>query len=321
MQHYLTLSPMVAYKVALGYATDNGLMYYRTALPNSSARLIAKPCAPPLALMLEVSPAKLVCPLFDLLGVRNQLMFPDWMHVMDEGFGALVSRQILHYLLPLYPGNSAAKRVGKMWEHIQCLYQADKTEACRRLTKLTLKDIVKRKKPAELDVKAAHCCQSSLKQNSAMWGQGQSNSKECMCWPNSWPMQGSSASVWLWSLQLKSKGPENFKDWQRKPKCHLFGHLCDSACQGWNPITGMRLLLFGWQKWDSREVVQIANPWQKQSSSGGCPSSTGLLSNMKYITPKLNSFFCLTQAIPSLTKAISSLDFLVQLSSVSKSHP
>ena len=58
VRHYLTLSPMVAYKVALGYATDNGLMYYRTALPNASTRLIAKPCAPPLLLTLEVSPAK-----------------------------------------------------------------------------------------------------------------------------------------------------------------------------------------------------------------------------------------------------------------------
>ena len=100
---------------------------------------------------------KLVCPLFDLPGVSNQLMFPDWMHVMDEGFGALVAGQILHYLLPFYPGNSAARRVEKLWEHIQCLYQADKTEACRRLTKLTLKDIVKPKKPAELDVKVAQC--------------------------------------------------------------------------------------------------------------------------------------------------------------------
>ena len=77
------------------------------------------------------------------------------MHVMDEGFGALVAGQILHYLLPFYPGSSAAKRVEKLWEHIQCLYQADKTEACRRLAKLTLKDIVKSKKPAEFDVKAA----------------------------------------------------------------------------------------------------------------------------------------------------------------------
>jgi len=38
---------------------------------------------------------KLVCPLFDLPGVSNQLMFPDWMYVMDEGFGALVAGQIL----------------------------------------------------------------------------------------------------------------------------------------------------------------------------------------------------------------------------------
>ena len=57
-------------------------------------------------------------PLFDLPGISNQLMFPDWMHVMDEGFGALVAGQILHYLLPFYPGNSAAKRVEKLWEHI-----------------------------------------------------------------------------------------------------------------------------------------------------------------------------------------------------------
>ena len=120
-------------------------------------------------------------PLFDLPGVSNQLMFPDWMHVMDEGFGALVAGQILHYLLPFYPGNSAAKRVEKLWEHI-----------------------LTRQKPAEgwthlqghgeaQEMKAAqrrylcHCCQSSLKQNLAMWGQWQSNSKQCMPWPNSWP--------------------------------------------------------------------------------------------------------------------------------------
>ena len=52
---------------------------------------------------------KMVCPLFDLPGVTNQLMFPDWMHVMDEGFGALVAGQILYSLLPFYPGTSVAK--------------------------------------------------------------------------------------------------------------------------------------------------------------------------------------------------------------------
>ena len=52
-------------------------------------------------------------------------------------------------------------------------------------------------------------------------------------------------------------------------------------------ITGMRRLLSVWQKWDSREVVQIANPWQKQSSSDGCPSRTGLVSSMKQNTPSL----------------------------------
>ena len=41
--------------------------------------------------------------------------------------------------------------------HVQSLYKAEKTPACNRLYKLTVKDIVKPKKPPELDAKAAQC--------------------------------------------------------------------------------------------------------------------------------------------------------------------
>ncbi len=58
VKHYLTLAPMVAYKVGLAYANNDGLMYYRVAKPDLAVRLIVKPCAPPLALSLEVSPGK-----------------------------------------------------------------------------------------------------------------------------------------------------------------------------------------------------------------------------------------------------------------------
>ena len=202
---------------------------------------------------------KLVCPLFDLPGVSNQLMFPDWMHVMDEGFGALVAGQVLNYLLPFYPGNSAAKRVDKLWEHIQSLYQADKTEACRRLTKLTLKDIVKPKKPAELDVKAAHCryfmpllpklteaklghaLGAMTTKQQAVHALAKLMAQVYDCLENNNPQKLAKAGERVISQYLalesatKSNDPENSKDWHCKPKCHLFGHLCDRACEGWNP--------------------------------------------------------------------------------------
>ena len=33
----------------------------------------------------------------------------------------------------------------------------------------------------------------------------------------------------------KFNDSEDVKTWHCKPKCHLFGHLCDRACKGWNP--------------------------------------------------------------------------------------
>lgn len=202
---------------------------------------------------------KMVCPLFDLPGVTNQLMFPDWMHVMDEGFGALVAGQILHYLLPFYPGNSAAKRVEKLWEHIQSLYKAEKTPACNRLYKLTVKDIVKPKKPAELDVKAAHCRHFMgflPKLAKAKFGadvSAMTNEQKAVQAlaqliaqvydhleknePEKLAKAGERAIKQYLALETATKfnDSEDVKTWHCKPKCHLFGHLCDRACKGWNP--------------------------------------------------------------------------------------
>ena len=54
---------------------------------------------------------KLICPLFNLPGISNYIMHPDWMHSMDEGFSQLVPGQILFELLPHYPG----RKIRSLW--------------------------------------------------------------------------------------------------------------------------------------------------------------------------------------------------------------
>jgi len=107
--------------------------------------------------------------------------------------------------------------------------------------------------------------------------------------------KGSLASIWLWSLQLKAMTLKIRKIGIANPNAICLAisvtEPVKAGTQKIPGITGMRLLLFAWQKWDSSEVVQIANPWQKQFSSGGCPSSSGLLSSMKYNTPSLKKLF------------------------------
>ena len=93
-------------------------------------------------------------PLFTLPSVSNDTMMPDWMHVLDEGTGALAAGQILKELLSFYPGAHVDERVSQLWEHIQALYEEQHWPKDKRLKKLTLKDIVKPKKVPELDGKA-----------------------------------------------------------------------------------------------------------------------------------------------------------------------
>ena len=72
---------------------------------------------------------KPLCPLFSLPNISNQNMNPDWMHVMDEGFAALVCGQVLWDLLPCYAGRSATLRVAHLWAEIQSLYKAKEIPA------------------------------------------------------------------------------------------------------------------------------------------------------------------------------------------------
>ena len=48
-------------------------------------------------------------------------------------------------------------RVALLWEHITKIYEASSWPGDKKITKLTLKDITKPGKAAELDVKAAEC--------------------------------------------------------------------------------------------------------------------------------------------------------------------
>ena len=93
-------------------------------------------------------------PLFTLPSVSNDTILPDWMHVLDEGIGALACGQILKELLAWYEGSTVDERCSSLWQHIQSLYVEKSWPYDKRLRKLTVKDIVKPKKVPELDGKA-----------------------------------------------------------------------------------------------------------------------------------------------------------------------
>ena len=97
---------------------------------------------------------KSINPLFQLPNVSNKTLMPDWMHVCDEGCLAVAAGQILKELLPCFPGTSQDERCANLWQEIQKMYEERGWPACKRLKKLTLKDIVKPKKVPELDGKA-----------------------------------------------------------------------------------------------------------------------------------------------------------------------
>ena len=79
------------------------------------------------------------------------------MHVADEGCGALAAGQILWEILSCYDHTNQEGRVALLWEHINKIYEASNWPGDKKLPKLTLKDIKKPGKAAELDVKAAQC--------------------------------------------------------------------------------------------------------------------------------------------------------------------
>ena len=89
---------------------------------------------------------KSINPLFQLPNVSNGTIMPDWMHVCDEGSFAVAAGQILKELLPSFPGTSQDERCANLWQEIQKMYEERDFPGCKRLKKLTVKDIVKPKK-------------------------------------------------------------------------------------------------------------------------------------------------------------------------------
>ena len=63
-------------------------------------------------------------PIFHLPGVTNWTILPDWMHVADEGCGAVAAGQILWEILSGYDHTNQECRVACLWEHINKIYEA-----------------------------------------------------------------------------------------------------------------------------------------------------------------------------------------------------
>ena len=241
---------------------------------------------------------KLWCPLFELPGVDNQMMQPDWLHVMDEGFAAVTAGQILYELAESYEGRSFETRVKKLWQEIQSLYKAAGTPAAERLPKLTPKDIKKPKKPPELDCKASHCryfC-PFLPQLTACRGFDQGSIHQQAVHNCSKYL----ARVYkhLDDHDLKKLAAAGYKllrqyfaleeaakhadaesiFWHAKPKMHFFGHICDlTEKNGARRIIGttvMKLLLDPSPSF-TPEAVEKINPTQNGSSLVGWQSNHG----------------------------------------------
>eukprot|EP00435_Cladocopium_sp_Y103_P041450 s3731_g11.t1 len=164
---------------------------------------------------------KEVNPLFTLPSVSNDTMMPDWMHVLDEGTGALAAGQILKELLPFYPGEKVDERVSQLWGHIQTLYEEQHWPQDKRLKKLTLKDIVKPKKVPELDGKAhevRHFCPLL----------------ECLCKLEKAGRKFVSQYMAL-EVEATSVDESEVKLWRSKPKFHLTSHVLDLVALGHKP--------------------------------------------------------------------------------------
>ena len=96
---------------------------------------------------------KVSAAIFQLPGVTNHALQPDWMHSVDGGFAALVCGQVLHALLPAF-ATRQREQVQGLWDLLQRLYDEHKVPKQQRLAKLTYLDIKKKNAAAELSGKA-----------------------------------------------------------------------------------------------------------------------------------------------------------------------
>ena len=165
-------------------------------------------------------------------------------------------------------------------------------KACRnRLYKLTVKDIVKPKKPAELDVKAAHCrhfmgflpklakakfgadVSAMTNEQKAVQALAQLIAQvydhlEKMNQKSLQKLEkGPSNNIWLWRQPPNSMTVKMLKHGTASQSA-----ICLAICviepvkagtQKILGITEMRHLPSQWQPWVARELGQTKNPWQK----------------------------------------------------------
>ena len=244
-------------------------------------------------------------PLFQLPGVTNWSLFPDWMHVADEGDAALAAGQILHELLPSYAAPNQEARVRLLWDHIQSIYEARDWPAQQRLPKLTLKDIKKPGRAAELDVKAAQCRHFApvvailTEENGFRIGSPRHkaihNAARYCAKMYAALEAGDSMAIASNGYKFVSQylaleehavtwDPDDTKTWRARPKFHLLQHILDEACKGLHPkdVWNYRDETFGYtmqQLWFRRggktkspkvESESVLLRWAKAQRPGAC---------------------------------------------------
>ena len=218
-------------------------------------------------------------PLFQLPGVSNWTMYPDWMHVADEGCVSLAAGQILWDLLDQYPASNQSGRAAEMWEHIQQLYEASNWLGASRLPKLNLKDIKKPGKAAELGVKAAQCrhfipilpqlteahgyhvgsnhqkaVRNVAKYCAKMYAALEVGDKPAMA-KNGHKFIN---QYLVLEQHATKKDPSDIHTWRARPKFHLLQHLLDLACKGLHPK----------DVWNYTEMKPLGIPYSSCGSEG-----------------------------------------------------
>ena len=195
-------------------------------------------------------------PIFHLPGVTNWTILPDWMHVADEGCGALAAGQILWEVLSCYDHSNQEGRVALLWEHITKIYEASSWPGDKKITKLTLKDIKKPGKAAELDVKAAECrhfipiLEILTRENGLHTGTKRqlaihNVAKYCgrmylaLETGNLANLASNGYKFISQYMALEqhavSKDEDDTHTWRVRPKFHLLQHILDQACEGCHP--------------------------------------------------------------------------------------
>ena len=221
-------------------------------------------------------------PLFSLPCVTDRTMKPDLMHVLDERCAASAAGQVLAELQRKCTGSNKKERAQALWKEIQTLYETDGIPACRRLKKLTVKDVQKPGKAAVLGAKAAevrHFCTDILEplakskklQEGSMHDKAVYNvAKHCTDMFrhleifNSRQLVKSGQKFISQYVALEQEAlhvdPEETLTWRAKPEPHYLGHILDEARKGHQPKDS-------WAYRDETEGFQFQSFLQKRRAA------------------------------------------------------